>query len=86
MQPLSATFFTKIVYTWPVLVYNYGQQIGGSHMGIHYDYKSTRGAKKLQKQHEREQRRRNKKSRVMPEKKTDESRPLTLDMITDPDK
>ena len=24
-------------------------------MGIHYDYKSTRGAKKLQKQHEREQ-------------------------------
>ena len=86
MQPLSASFFTKIVYTWPVLVYNYGQQIGGSHMGIHYDYKSTRGAKKLQKQHEREQRRRNKKSRVMPEKKTDETRPLTLDMITDPDK
>ena len=55
-------------------------------MGIHYDYKSTRGAKKLQKQHEREQRRRNKKSRVMAEKKTDETRPLTLDMITDPDK
>ena len=55
-------------------------------MGIHYDYKSARGAKKLQKQHEREQRRRNKKSRVMPEKKTDETRPLTLDMITDPDK
>ena len=31
-------------------------------MGIHYDYKNTRGAKKLQKQHEREQRRLNKKS------------------------
>jgi len=30
-------------------------------MGIHYDYKNTRGAKKLQKQHEREQRRLNKK-------------------------
>lgn len=55
-------------------------------MGIHYDYKSTRGAKKLQKQHEREQRRRNRKARMMPEKKTDESRPLTLDMITDPNK
>jgi hypothetical protein len=55
-------------------------------MGIHYDYKSTRGAKKMQKQQEREQRRRNRKKDVMPKPKTDESRPLTLDMITDPDK
>ena len=55
-------------------------------MGIHYDYKSTRGAKKLQKQHEREQRRRHRKTRVMPEQKTEESKPLTLDMITDPDR
>lgn len=55
-------------------------------MGIHYDYKNTRGAKKLQKQHEREQRRLRKKSQQMPKAKTDESRPLTLDMITDPDK
>tara|TARA_E500000178_G_scaffold161727_1_gene161338 strand:+ start:222 stop:389 length:168 start_codon:yes stop_codon:yes gene_type:complete len=55
-------------------------------MGIHYDYKSTRGAKKLQKQHEKEQRRLSKKARPMPEQKKDESKPLTLDMITDPDK
>ena len=55
-------------------------------MGIHYDYKSTRGAKKLQKQHEREQRRRNKKSQQMPTRKPDEAKPLTLDMITDPNK
>ena len=55
-------------------------------MGIHYDYKSTRGDKKLKKQHEREQRRRNKKVRAMPQQKTDENKPLTLDMITDPDK
>ena len=55
-------------------------------MGIHYDYKSTRGDKKLKKQHEREQRRRNKKVRAMPPQKTDENKPLTLDMITDPDK
>ena len=55
-------------------------------MGIHYDYKSTRGAKKMQKQQEREQRRRSKKARQMPPPKTDESKPLTLDMITDPDK
>ena len=55
-------------------------------MGIHYDYKSTRGAKKMQKQQEKEQRRRSKKSRPMPEHKPNESRPLTLDMITDPNK
>ena len=53
-------------------------------MGIHYDYKSTRGAKKMAKQQEREQRRRRKKSQQMPVSKTKESRPLTLDMITDP--
>ena len=55
-------------------------------MGIHYDYKSTRGAKKLQKQQEREQRRRSKKTQQMQRPKSDESKPLTLDMITDPNK
>ena len=55
-------------------------------MGIHYDYKSTRGAKKLQKQQEREQRRRSKKARPMPKQASTESKPLTLDMITDPNK
>jgi len=55
-------------------------------MGIHYDYKSTRGAKKMQKQQQREDRRRRKKSQQLPANKQDESRPLTLDMITDPDK
>ena len=55
-------------------------------MGIHYDYKSTRGAKKMQKQQEREQRRRRRKTQVTPQQNTDESRPLTLDMITDPNK
>ena len=55
-------------------------------MGIHYDYKSTRGAKKMQKQQEKEQRRRHRKSQQMPAQKPDESRPLTLDMITDPNK
>ena len=55
-------------------------------MGIHYDYKNTRGAKKLQKQHEREQRRLRKKTQEMPTQEPDETQPLTLDMITDPDK
>ena len=55
-------------------------------MGIHYDYKSTRGAKKMAKQQEREQRRSRRKAQQMPAEKTDESKPLTLDMITDPTK
>lgn len=56
-------------------------------MGIHYDYKNTRGAKKMQKQQEREQRRRSRRSRgEIPKQTQDESRPLTLDMITDPNK
>ena len=55
-------------------------------MGIHYDYKSTRGAKKLQKQQQREQRRRDRKSRPQTRRETHEDRPLTLDMITDPNK
>ena len=59
---------------------------GGIVMGIHYDYKSTRGAKKLQKHQEREQRRRSKKVQRMPAERPDESKPLTLDMITDPTK
>jgi len=56
-------------------------------MGIHYDYKNTRGAKKMQKQQEREERRQRK--RQQSEESTPEireDRPLTLDMITDPAK
>ena len=55
-------------------------------MGIHYDYKSTRGAKKMQKQQQREERRRRRKAQVEPGMNPDEDRPLTLDMITDPNK
>ena len=58
-------------------------------MGIHYDYKSTRGAKKMQKQQERDERRRKKKQTTVakPNKYTvPEDVVLTLDMITDPNK
>ena len=58
-------------------------------MGIHYDYKSTRGAKKLQKQQERDERRRNKKHTPVGKQKeytVPEDVVLTLDMITDPNK
>ena len=57
-------------------------------MGIHYDYKSTRGAKKLQKQYEREQRRLAKKreQKKEPTSTVPEDVVLTLDMITDPNR
>jgi len=57
-------------------------------MGIHYDYKSTRGAKKMQKQQEREERRRKKKknSTSKPTNTIPEDVVITLDMITDPNK
>ncbi len=58
-------------------------------MGIHYDYKSTRGAKKLQKQQEREERRLSRKREIRsqePKTTVPEDVVLTLDMITDPDR
>ena len=58
-------------------------------MGIHYDYKSTRGAKKLQKQQEREERRLSRKREIRsqePKTTVPEDVVLTLDMITDPNK
>ena len=57
-------------------------------MGIHYDYKNTRGDKKMRKQQEREERRR-KKKKNKPQASTNtvpEDVVLTLDMITDPNK
>ena len=57
-------------------------------MGIHYDYKSTRGDKKLRKQQEREERRRRKKKNSVQQSKNTipEDVVLTLDMLTDPNR
>ena len=60
-------------------------------MGIHYDYKSTRGDKKMRKQQQREQRRHAKKQqRVEAEPKPELTIPedvvLTMDMLTDPNR
>tara|TARA_B100001093_G_scaffold53507_1_gene45354 strand:- start:5273 stop:5452 length:180 start_codon:yes stop_codon:yes gene_type:complete len=57
-------------------------------MGIHYDYKSTRGDKKMRKQQEREQRRLAKKreQKKEPTSTVPEDVVLTLDMITDPNR
>jgi len=57
-------------------------------MGIHYDYKNTRGDKKLRKQQEREERRlaKKKEDESVDEPVVQEGTALTLDMITDPNK
>ena len=63
-------------------------------MGSHYDYKSTRGAKAMEKQAKREkklaERRSKKQAKSGSQKQEDKTIPLdqviTLDMLTEPDK
>jgi hypothetical protein len=57
-------------------------------MGIHYDYKSTRGDKKMGKQQQRDARRKKKKGQPVAKatKTIPEDVVITLDMITDPDR
>ena len=63
-------------------------------MGIHYDYKSTRGAKAMEKQAKRErklaERRAKKQAKSGSKKQEDNSIPLdqviTLDHLTNPEK
>jgi|TARA_B110000438_G_C15474753_1_gene504660 hypothetical protein len=66
----------------------------GAKMGIHYDYKSTRGEKAMRKEAKRKARieeRRAKKGvqekQIEPEKKMhDIDKPITLEDLTNPDK
>jgi hypothetical protein len=65
-------------------------------MGIHYDYKSTKSAKLMEKQAKREKKLADKKAKRLakdgpqedkPKAKTlDASKPITLDFLTNPDK
>ena len=65
-------------------------------MGIHYDYKSTKSAKLMEKQAKREKKLAEKKAKrlakegpkkeVLNEKVIDASKPITLDFLTNPDK
>ena len=65
-------------------------------MGIHYDYKSTKGNKLMEKQAKREKKLAEKrakreakegpKAQEEPEKTLDTSKPITLDFLTNPDK
>ena len=65
-------------------------------MGIHYDYKSTKSAKLMEKQAKRERKLAEKKAKreakegikkeEAKEKIIDTSKPITLDFLTNPDK
>ena len=65
-------------------------------MGIHYDYKSTKSAKLMEKQAKRERKLAEKKAKRLakegPKKNDvkakilDTSKPITLDFLTNPDK
>ena len=65
-------------------------------MGIHYDYKSTKSAKLMEKQAKREKKLAEKKAKrlakegpkkAVPRLNTlDASKPITLDFLTNPDK
>ena len=65
-------------------------------MGIHYDYKSTRGMKAMEKQAKRERKLAERKAKRLAkegtnkdgnkEKVLDTSKPITLDFLTNPNK
>ena len=65
-------------------------------MGIHYDYKSTKSAKLMEKQAKREKKIAERKAKRLAkegpkkdevkEKMLDTSKPITLDFLTNPDK
>ena len=64
-------------------------------MGIHYDYKSTKSAKLMEKQAKRERKLAEKKAKRLAkeglkknneDKALDTSKPITLDFLTNPNK
>ena len=74
-----------------IMIYIYFRNIV---MGIHYDYKSTRGMKAMEKQAKREKKLAVKKAKRLAkqgekkevESSLDTSKPITLDFLTNPDK
>jgi hypothetical protein len=83
-QHLKVAFGKKITFGSEVII----TTNGGDIMGTHYDYKSTRGAKKMAKQQQRDERRRRRKKKtpVKQQNTVPEDVVLTLDMITAPEK
>ena len=74
--------------------FNYDGEIAQA--GIHYDYDSTRSAKKMEKQAKREKKLAERKAKRLAKdggkknedqsKPLDTSKPITLDFLTNPDK
>jgi|TARA_A100001011_G_scaffold390306_1_gene473498 hypothetical protein len=68
--------------------------IDGEKMGIHYDYKSTRGEKAMKKEAKKKARLEEKRARKTSRSKNEEAenkmhdiqKPITLDDLTNPDK
>ena len=79
-------FFINMIY---ILLRNF-------YMGIHYDYKSTKSAKLMEKQAKREKKLAEKKAKRLAKEgqgkdkikdtALDVSKPITLDFLTNPDK
>ena len=75
--------------------YDYQGNIASA-MGIHYDFKSTKGSKLMEKQAKREKKLAEKKAKriakegpieeEVKQKTLDTSKPITLDFLTNPDK
>tara|TARA_Y100001970_G_C14178411_1_gene828381 strand:- start:1407 stop:1694 length:288 start_codon:yes stop_codon:yes gene_type:complete len=75
---------------------SYEYQGNWTYLGIHYDYKSTRGAKAMEKQAKREKKLAERKAKrlakqgnkkdISSDQPHDISKPITLDDITNPNK
>ena len=89
----NKAFFSKYCLNFLLnMIYIYS----GNIMGIHYDYKSTKSAKLMEKQAKRERKLAEKKAKRLAkeglkkdenkDKTLDASKPITLDFLTNPNK
>ena len=91
--------FTKIIFDKDLnlIEENYYEYDGAvSKCGIHYDFKSTKSSKLMEKQAKREKKLAERKAKrlakdgpkeeIIKEKTLDTSKPITLDFLTNPDK
>ncbi len=88
----KAFFSNYCLNFFKIMIYTYLKEF----MGIHYDYKSTKSAKLMEKQAKREKKLAEKKAKRLAkegsnkddnkEKVLDASKPITLDFLTNPNK
>ena len=87
-------WFNQVTWKKEVQEVNLTNNEGAPFMGIHYDYKSTRGDKAMKKEAKRKARieqRRAKRSSANPKESEQETmhdinKPITLEDLTNPDK